>query len=704
MLPEEDRAAFTPIEIPRVRRNPWALVKIAAALAVVGGLVGAWVAGYRPTTLLAGTRPSVHLVEIGTGPVDLFVVETGSIESANNTTVRNEVEALMGLVGGSQGATGKAGSSGTTGGSGGSGGQGGASTGGADASSSKSKTAKKSGSSSSASKKSSSGSSGSTSGSSSSSSSGTSKSGSSSSSGGGSSAGGSSGSSSASTATASTGAASKPVLRSFTYMVTPYVPSKSATPKATDASKKAESSAGKGGGGGGGGGRGGGGRGGRGGGGMGEEEKPGSTRIVSILPEGTRVKTGEVVARLDKSAYEDEELSQRIRYLQAESYVLQAQSMLKVAEITLEEYRDGIYPQDLQLIRHYIESCEIEKDRSSRNLKWSREMFAMSFRTKFQVKGDQLVLEQAEIVLKEAQGMYDRLFNFTGPKHIKSLQANVEAIRADLLNQEASFSLEKQRLERLRRNIAHCTVTAPSDGIVVYANQADWRGMASVVIDEGVTLREKQPIFNLPDPQHMRVKAKINESKVALIHTNQPVIVRTDAFPDHPLKGIVAEVTPISIPIRGSDVRIYYANVDITEGFDALRPGLSAEIQIEIERKEGVTRVPVERHPLDRRQTPGRPVRPGPPGRGRGPLALAADRNRPERRHLRRGVGGPQARRSRRGPSGRARRSQEQEGGQLARPRGQPLIGRSPHLIARRRGPGRLPAHAARPWRPCAAP
>ena len=47
--------------------------------------------------------------------------------------------------------------------------------------------------------------------------------------------------------------------------------------------------------------------------------------------------------------------------------------------------------------------------------------------------------------------------------------------------------------------------------------------MASVVIDEGVTLREKQPIFNLPDPQHMRVRAKINESKVALVQTNQPV-------------------------------------------------------------------------------------------------------------------------------------------------------------------------------------
>jgi hypothetical protein len=221
-------------------------------------------------------------------------------------------------------------------------------------------------------------------------------------------------------------------------------------------------------------------------------------------------------------------------------------------------------------------------------------MLAMSFRTPFQVKGDRFSYEQTEIALKEAQGMLERLSKYTGPKIIKSLEANVAAIRADLLTQEASFSLEDQRLKRLQRNIEHCKVSAPGDGILVYANQTNNWGMVTDVIDEGVTLREKQPIFNLPDPLHMRVRAKINESKVALVQTGQAANVFVDAFPDRPLKGVVAEVTPISIPIRGSDVRIYYANIDIKEGFDALRPGLSAEIIVEVERRENVTRVPID--------------------------------------------------------------------------------------------------------------
>ena len=42
--------------------------------------------------------------------------------------------------------------------------------------------------------------------------------------------------------------------------------------------------------------------------------KPGSTTIVCIIPEGTTVKAGEVLCKLDSSAYEDEEQAQLIRF------------------------------------------------------------------------------------------------------------------------------------------------------------------------------------------------------------------------------------------------------------------------------------------------------------------------------------------------------------------------------------------------------
>lgn len=73
----------------------------------------------------------------------------------------------------------------------------------------------------------------------------------------------------------------------------------------------------------------------------------------------------------------------------------------------------------------------------------------------------------------------------------------------------------------------------------------------------------------------MRVKAKVNESKLTFVHAGQAARIVIDAFADRPLKGKVSSVTAINTPLNASDVRIYYANVDITEGFADLRPGLA---------------------------------------------------------------------------------------------------------------------------------
>ena len=93
-------------------------------------------------------------------------------------------------------------------------------------------------------------------------------------------------------------------------------------------------------------------------------------------------------------------------------------------------------------------------------------------------------------------------------------------------------------------------------------------------IVEGATVRQGQPLFYLPDPNLMQVKAKVNESKVALIQSGQPARVVIDAFPDRPLRGTVTEITPIPAPASSasSDVRVYFA-----AGKDALRAVMDAQ-------------------------------------------------------------------------------------------------------------------------------
>src|SRR5262249_50142955 len=98
---------------------------------------------------------------------------------------------------------------------------------------------------------------------------------------------------------------------------------------------------------------------------------PAPPAIVSIVPEGTRVKAGAVVCELDSSVFRTALPVQQIRHLQANAWVEQARGMLEANEIALREYVDGIYPQDVEQVKQYIAICELERDRAKRNAAWS---------------------------------------------------------------------------------------------------------------------------------------------------------------------------------------------------------------------------------------------------------------------------------------------------------------------------------------------
>jgi HlyD family secretion protein len=325
-------------------------------------------------------------------------------------------------------------------------------------------------------------------------------------------------------------------------------------------------------------------------------EKPGSTRIIKIVDEGTKVKAGDLLCELDSSKFRDELKAQQIRYLQAKSWVEQAQTNYDVNMITLREYQEGVYPQDVQLVRQYITSCKVEEERARNNYAWSKATAAQGFRSPSQAQADALTLQQAEFRLRDADYMANRLEKFTAPRVVTNLKAKIEAIKSDLLAQEAAFQLETDRLKRLETAIANCTIRAPRDGVVVYFKPPNMWGRVEAQIREGVTVREGQTLIEIPDPKHMRVRARINESKVAAVHVGQKVRIDIDAFPDHPLMGTVSEVTPIPSGANGpiSDVKIYYAMISIDlGGMDGLRPGLSAEVSFLVNAHHNVVRVPL---------------------------------------------------------------------------------------------------------------
>jgi multidrug resistance efflux pump len=574
--PDTSRVSPPHLEVARARRRPpIALTVVVILLAVAGGL---WASGVRPSALWSDSGSKLPTLVVDRGDVPLFVVESGALESANNATERCRVEAITGLVGGAQATQGTTGP--RTNAAGGNMGAGGGAAGASvtpppTPAPVPAKAAPKAGASGSAAAKT-----GTTSGSTTTAAAGT--------------AGAATGTTAAAGAagagaTPAPGGVTAPVIQSFTYIVEPHVPlrpavaaTKTTTTAKTKAAQQQQQQRQQGGGGFGG----------------GAQEKSGSTRILTILPEGTEVKTGDIVCTLDSAAFRDELQAQKIRCLQAEAWVKQADQVLQVSKMSLREYTEGIYPKDKQLIDQYIAVCKLQLEGAGNTLAQSRKVFKQGLISKEQLKADELSLDKAEINLREARGMKVRLEQFTGPRLMKNLQAKVDAVYSDGLAQQEAYQLELTRRKKLESVIANCTMRAPRDGIVAYAVQGNpWGRRTEDQIQEGVTVREGQAIFNLPDPSRMRVKAKINETKLSNIDKGMTAWVRIDAFPDRVLTGTVAEVTAIPTAAMGpiSDVKNYSAMVDLEiGGFQGLKPGMSAEVGFMLDGRRNVTRVPIQ--------------------------------------------------------------------------------------------------------------
>ena len=329
----------------------------------------------------------------------------------------------------------------------------------------------------------------------------------------------------------------------------------------------------------------------------------GTTTILTIMPEGTRVKKGDLVCELDSATLSESLTNQRISTEGAKAAYEQAKLTREVAEIAVREYEDGIYGQDKATINGEIKLAESDLARAVDRVEWANRMFDKGYVSLAQKKTEELNLQKAQFALEQANSKLKVLEEFTKAKTIKELRSDVEKALSDEKAKEQTYELEKQKEAKYERQIANCKLFAPGDGLIVYANDPGRNfGSNQPQIEEGASVRERQAIFSLPDITNMQVNAKIHESQLDRIASRMgsgtplKAKIRVDAFADQELDGTVSDVAPLPDPTSffSSDIKVYTSHIKIDNPLPGLRPGMNAEVVILVDRRENVLTVPVQ--------------------------------------------------------------------------------------------------------------
>ncbi|MEZ6092104.1 MAG: HlyD family efflux transporter periplasmic adaptor subunit [Pirellulaceae bacterium] len=323
----------------------------------------------------------------------------------------------------------------------------------------------------------------------------------------------------------------------------------------------------------------------------------GGTAILWVIDEGARVKQGDKLVELDSSQLEQDLKAQKIVILNAEASVTNAAALLKQAEISRQEYLEGTFKTEEKAILSELAVAEQDLRKAQLALASTQRLVAKGLVKSLQMEADEFAVANTKNQLEAAEGRLKVLQELTKEKFLVQYDSDIESARAVLEAAKSTLDEERLKFEEIQAQIKACIIIAPSDGVVVHANRFSSRGgNAEFVVEAGATVRERQAIIRLPDPTQMQVKAKINESRIALVTEGMPCKINVSSLNGVELLGRVTKVNRYAEPggFFSSSVKEYACSIEIIDPPENIRTGMTAEVQIFVQQKTDALQMPIQ--------------------------------------------------------------------------------------------------------------
>lgn len=277
-------------------------------------------------------------------------------------------------------------------------------------------------------------------------------------------------------------------------------------------------------------------------------------KIQSLVPEGTIVKTGDVVAELDRSTIASK-LSDVTLALQKADAVYEQASL--DSTLDLSKAREDMHAASLTLETKKLaqEQSQYEAPSVKRQAEIDYEMASRA-----------LHQDSTDLVTKTEQA-----------------QAKMREVGSDLEQQ-------KNKLKVVQDVMAQFTIKAPAPGMVIYVKE--WNGKERGV---GSQVSSWDPdVATLPDLSKMESVTYVNEVDIRKVAVGQPVAVTLDADPNKVLRGTVTKVANAGEQRPNSDAKVFEVDVNIEHPDTTLRPGMTTGNAIQTYAAANVLHIPLE--------------------------------------------------------------------------------------------------------------
>ena len=204
-------------------------------------------------------------------------------------------------------------------------------------------------------------------------------------------------------------------------------------------------------------------------------------------------------------------------------------------------------------------------------------------------------LDRARVQLTDAQQKYKRAQELASKQllaasdldaakvAVDSATAAVASQQATVVQVQAAVTQSEASVNQSQVNRDHTVILAPIDGIVT---------QRSVDVGQTVAASMQAPTLFViaADLTEMQVNANIDEADVGRIRPGQQVSFRVDAYPTDNFVGVVTQIR--LQPVVVQNVTTYGTVITVPNRELKLKPGMTANVKIEIAKRTNVLRVP----------------------------------------------------------------------------------------------------------------
>ncbi len=208
--------------------------------------------------------------------------------------------------------------------------------------------------------------------------------------------------------------------------------------------------------------------------------------VSSAKPDGSRVEIGEVVCEFDPAELRDRVASQELVVRGAQAEVDATRLASEVAELSLREYTEGAFKQQLASVESQIKLAESRLSRALDLSGWAQQMFVKGYASLGEKVSDDLALKQARFALEETQCQKKLLLDYSRLRTTKALSGAIESAKARDLAAQSALARERAALKKLANLVSLCKIKSPAVGRVEYAVPF---GAGAVVHDGQVIFR-----------------------------------------------------------------------------------------------------------------------------------------------------------------------------------------------------------------------